>query len=500
MKQIAKYITLCLSLLALASCHKDLDIIQDNQMTVSNMWKTSAHVEGSTVDVYASIRSNFVQADISVLHWGELRVGEFMWGESRVVNVCAARSVIENNMTSSTDNCSWSALYNAIDQANAVLKYAPSESIPMTAAKRSWAIGQAAFARAYCYFWAARLWGDVPLNLKPIESFDQEEMYPVRAPKAKVYAQIAEDIKLAIENVDNLGTNKYMATKDAVYMLKAEYSLWMYTNQQGGDSYLADAESALNAIVVKVGDPRFLAKYSDVFDGRGTDNKNSAEVVFALFNSAAESKTGGFNIYFTHSTPFVKAAAQNNPVPIGTFQNIDFGDGYLAMLRDSRDNKGDTRVPTILGDGNYGTIGDGTLTWVNKFIGDLSSGTMIRDCDLLYYRYALAVMMMAELKYYQGKYGEALTYLNIIAKRAYGVANYYSSATKDDVLEALVREYFLEFPCEGVIWWALIRLDKIWDYNDTLKARKNDTNILLWPITKSARNKNSKLEQTEGWY
>ena len=80
------------------------------------------------------------------------------------------------------------------------------------------------------------------------------------------------------------------------------------------------------------------------------------------------------------------------------------------------------------------------------------------------------------------------------------MANYYSSATKDDVLEALVREYFLEFPAEGVIWWALIRLDKIWDYNDTLKARKNDTNILLWPITKSARNKNSKLEQTEGWY
>ena len=125
---------------------------------------------------------------------------------------------------------------------------------------------------------------------------------------------------------------------------------------------------------------------------------------------------------------------------------------------------------------------------------------MVRDCDLLYYRYALAVMMMAELKYYQAKYVDALTYLNIIAKRAYGVDNYYSSATKNDVLDALVREYFLEFPAEGVIWWALIRLDKIWDYNDTLKARKNDTNILLWPITKTARNRNSKLEQTEGWY
>ncbi|MBR5397114.1 MAG: RagB/SusD family nutrient uptake outer membrane protein [Bacteroidales bacterium] len=500
MKQITKLIVVCLSFLALASCHKDLDIVQDDRMTASNMWKTSAHVEGSTVDIYASLRANFAQMDISVLHWGELRVGEFMWSKSRVVNAYTSKDVIQNTMTSATANCSWSALYSAIDQANAVLKYAPDENIPMTVAKRSWAIGQAAFARAYCYFWAVRLWGDVPLNLNPIESFDQPEMYPSRTPKAQVYAQIEEDLKLAVANVDNLGSNKYLATKDAVYMLAAECALWMYTNQKAGDSYLSRAEEALNAIGVKPGDPRFLPRYEDIFDGRGRENKNSAEVVFALFNSAKESKLGGFNIYFTHSTPFVKAAFQNSPVPIGTFQSLDFGDGYLEMLRDSRDHKGDSRVPTILGDGNYGTMGDGNLTWVNKFIGDLSSGTMVRDCDLLYYRYAFAVMMMAELKYYQGKYDESLNYLNMIAKRAYGKDSYYSVATKDEVLEALVREYFLEFPAEGVIWWALIRLDKIWDYNETLRERKNDTNILLWPITKSARNRNSNLEQTEGWY
>lgn len=33
-----------------------------------------------------------------------------------------------------------------------------------------------------------------------------------------------------------------------------------------------------------------------------------------------------------------------------------------------------------------------------------------------------------------------------------------------------------------------------------LKARKDAANILLWPISKSARDKNSNLAQTEGWY
>ena len=168
-------------------------------------------------------------------------------------------------------------------------------------------------------------------------------------------------------------------------------------------------------------------------------------------------------------------------------------------LRDSRDNRGDTRVKYNLGEGDYGADG-GRLTFCRKFLGDMSAGKMVLDADLIYYRAALAVMMDAELKYYRKDYGGALKSLNIIAKRAYGKDDYYTDASQEAVLEALVDEYFLEFPAEGVIWWALIRLDKIWDYNDYLAANRNNTNILLWPISKSARDKNSNLTQTEGWY
>ena len=117
----------------------------------------------------------------------------------------------------------------------------------MIDAKRNWAMGQAYFARAYAYFWAARLWGDVPLNLRPIESVDQPETYPVRAPKADVYARIGSDIESALALSDALGSDKYLATKTAVLMLKAEYCLWMYSAQKGGDAYLDGAEDALEA-------------------------------------------------------------------------------------------------------------------------------------------------------------------------------------------------------------------------------------------------------------
>ena len=35
------------------SCHGDLDIMQDNKLSVSNMWKTSIQVENSTYGIYS---------------------------------------------------------------------------------------------------------------------------------------------------------------------------------------------------------------------------------------------------------------------------------------------------------------------------------------------------------------------------------------------------------------------------------------------------------------
>ena len=338
------------------------------------------------------------------------------------------------------------------------------------------------------------------LNLRPIESVDQPETYPVRAPKADVYARIGSDIESALALSDALGSDKYLATKTAVLMLKAEYCLWMYSAQKGGDAYLDGAEDALEAIGIS---PSLLCDdYGQIFD-RMADNakpsKNSKEVVFALYNDQTESKTGGYSWYFAFPEAYVAKGYQGNPVPIYETQWLDYGEGFLAKLRDSRDNRGDTRVKYNLGEGDYGADG-GRLTFCRKFLGDMSAGKMVLDADLIYYRAALAVMMDAELKYYRKDYGGALKSLNIIAKRAYGKDDYYTDASQEAVLEALVDEYFLEFPAEGVIWWALIRLDKIWDYNDYLAANRNNTNILLWPISKSARDKNSNLTQTEGWF
>ena len=264
MQTVMKHINIIsvalLAAFSLSSCHGDLDIMQDNRLSRSNMWRDASDVLTSADGIYRRMRDNFVQSDINVFYWGEARVGDYMWGPSLESHVQNGNmiDVRQSTMSASTASASWSNLYTAIDQANAVLKYAPS--VPMKDSERSYAIGQAAFARAYCYFWAARIWGDVPLVLVPIESSTQPETYPVREDKAKVYAQIAVDIQTALDNADNLGNDKYFATKDAVNMLKAEYALWMYATQEGGETFLTMAEEALGAIGISSG--RLLSDYA----------------------------------------------------------------------------------------------------------------------------------------------------------------------------------------------------------------------------------------------
>lgn len=476
-----------------SSCEGFLDIKQDNRLSASNMWEDANDIITSTNGIYYRMRSCFVGNYINVFFWGELRVGDYMWGTSLLSNVNDNDmiAVRHSTMNAMTNSCSWSSLYTAIDQSNAVLKYA--RKVTMTNEERTFCIGQASFARAYCYFWAARLWGDVPLNLNPVESSTQEETYPVRTPKSQVYSQIKADIDTAVANSSALRNNKYLATSDAVNILQAEYGLWMYRTQNGGEEMLEYAQAAISRIGISGN--MLLDDYSEVFS---RTNKVNREIVFALNNDQEERHLGGYYWYFYHPSNLIASKYCQNPVPINSTQWFSYSQQFVDTLQASK-AIGDKRVDCNLGYGKYGRDGE-IVSWPNKFLGDMSSAQTILDCDLLYYRYAYAIILDAEAKYYGKDYQGALKSLNIIAKRAYGKEHFYTDTSGEGILNALSKEYFLEFPCEGIIWFALIRLDKIWEYNPSLLEKKeNNPNILLWPISQSAINKNNKLVQTEGW-
>ncbi len=500
MKNMIKYLAAALILAsAFTACHKDLDIPYDNALSASNMWKDASDLEQSVPGIYKRLHSYMSDSDCNVFYFGEVRVGDYMWGKSLESDVQNGFMIAcrHNSMTPS-NTIGWSGLYSTIDQANAVIKHAPE--CGASKARLDWALAQAYFARAYCYFHAARVWGEVPVNLLPVESTNQEECYPEQKSVAEVYAQVEADITACEALAENLGNEKYFGTKDALNTLKADYALWMYSTRDGGSKYLDMAEQALNAIGIS--SSRLLPDYAKVFD---RTNKKNNEIIFSLALSASD--TGGYQIYFCHPANLIATSYRNNPVPISATQWWSFSRGFVDELKAS-EKKGDTRVKTNLGYGPYSSAADKhEITWCNKLVGNLEKSPVVQDNDLIYYRYGYVVMLDAELKYYKKDYAGANKSLNLIAKRAYGKDNYYTSTAPADVLDNIVHEYFLEFPAEGMIWWALIRTGKIWDMvpnseipGETFKdLRAKNPNILLWPIAQGSINKNNKLHQIEGW-
>ncbi len=135
-------------------------------------------------------------------------------------------------------------------------------------------------------------------------------------------------------------------------MLKAEYGLWMYTTQDGGDSYLNLAAEALSAIGISSG--KLLPKYSEVFS---RDHKCNSEVVFALLNDQKEKITGGYYSYFYHPTNLIAAQYRNKPVPVSSTQWWCYSQEFIDVLNKSKADHNDSRVECNLGEGAYGASG-----------------------------------------------------------------------------------------------------------------------------------------------
>ena len=469
-------------------CHGDLDIMQDNKLSASNMWKEESDATSATYGLYVYLRSALKSMNDVYLCWGELRNGLWGPGTHNTLNGVDQSQVRTSTMSSVNEYADWTALYTTVNQANLVIRHVPAMGLKEK--PRAFCLGNAHFIRAYCFFQIARIWGDAPLPLWGYESTDTE-LFLGRTPVSEVLMRVERDIADAERYVADT-SDKTVATPAAVAMLKADYALWMYRMQAGGEAYLAMAQEALGELGLS--DALLEPAYADIFS---SSNKCGREVIFAVHQDVSEALNGPA-YYLGWNESYVEAAYRNNPVPTtGGNQWWWYTDRYKALLTSV---EGDTRTKLTYNRADYGTTIK-SIEWTEKGVGQMISGARIFDSDFILYRYAEAFLMDAEIKYYRKDYGGALTALGEITKRAYGNAAHYTDQSDAAVKRAIVEESLKELVGEGRTWWTLIRLDAVWDYNkDVADKRESNANILLWPITQESIIKNSKLKQTEGWY
>lgn len=481
------FILLAMICVSNVSCLGDMDITQKSKITTSNMWVDEGDALGAMYGMYHQFRATFQTA---MIYWGDYRAGTFANGAG---GSGAGHKMFNNRLDSSEGKgTNWGSSYTTINNANLILSHVPDITFA-DESQKNMILANAYFVRAYTYYNIARVWGDAPLLLQGFESSDND-LQPSRSDVSLIYEQVAKDIEAALLLMPASASDCTIATRSAVQMLKADYNLWIYQTRDGGESALTAADAALSEVF---DDSRLdlLDSYADVFD---ITKKNNAEIILTLHFGQGEYEGGHASTYLIPTTRFFSANEHiETHVKLMTSddQRYIFSPSLVKLLyEDVRD----TRTPVSYGDwtdeeGGY------HYTWINKFAGKWEDNKRYFISDLPLYRYAEALLFKAEIENERNNLSLALSYLNRVAERAYGVENYYDAADYYDFKEILMNEYLKEFAGEGKSWWNYIRLGYAFTKIESLRGRQNETNVLLWPINTSCMNENPNIRQTLGY-
>lgn len=496
-KQIIIGAQIFVFLLLCSSCTKsDLDQIPTSSISSASFWKTPSDANGGLAGMYAIFRT---QAASNHYIFGELRseiIGNSVFGSANY-EVFFNHTLNSNNVspTYRGNITTWQNLYSAVNHANLLLKHVPKIHFP-TPATKNLILAQAYSMRAYIYFMMVRTWGDLVISTEPLEKIDAS-IQRERSPKEEVFKLIKADIEKAItlfpDNAFPTGRNTW--SLPAVNALKAEVYLWTGKLMGGGAADFNTALSACNATAS--GTVALLPKFTDVFDYA---NKGNNEIIMASRLHILEVVT---NIYRDMTLaplgqltpPNIDEKSRLALTGLGGFTYLAPTDLVTRQFTsdDQRTASSFVHVSTISPTG----VKTFLVTVPIKFRGATGYGAFD---DIVLYRYADVLLMKAEAKNALGQ--DPSLEMNLIRQRAYGTSfssHVFVNGTRAQNDAEILKERLFELIFEGKRWWDLIRFGQAFNIVPALKARPNDTYLLLFPISESTLSIEPKVKQNPGY-
>jgi hypothetical protein len=357
----------------------------------------------------------------------------------------------------------WRQLYEGIGTANLAIEKIPTIPAITEADSKKW-VGQAKFLRALHYFWLVRLWGDVPLLTKPIYSFKDPDVTPARAPLANVYALIETDLQDA-ENAglpwtDISGRASLAAVKSLlanVYLTMAGYPL-----SKGGPYYQKAATKAKEVIDYATAHPGDVSLFNSYDDLHNNATENMGEHIFQIQYAAGVANNNYQQYFLPNNTNITASPEVGTTVPTASFLNsFEAGDKRMGEKQ--------------FFFSSYYAGGDGAVFPLNKpyifkhfdAIGNGSpghSGTGNAGLNYPLIRFAEVLLTYAEAQNESaGASPEAYDAVNRIRKRA-TLAD-LTGLSQSQFREAVWRERWHELCYEGITWFDMVRLRKVFNDN-----------------------------------
>jgi hypothetical protein len=375
----------------------------------------------------------------------------------------------------------WKDAYGIIGRINIAIAQVENCTDPaLSATRKRQILGEARFMRAFTYFDLVRLFGSIPIMLKPVDQTNSETLIQsTLVPQSSVdsvYLAILNDLWYARDNVqeDNVPATKMVVTKGAVNSILAKVYATMPTRQWDSVAYYCDQV---------IPDYALVPDYTYLWDN---NHKNNSEAIWE-FNYVGYSLVGnwipsqfigsGWKKFETPTNDLVKAFQDaNDDVRLNaSISFIDYGwdDSYW---------KDKTHYPIL---SKYNDPSNGT----NDFY-------PIRLADIL--------LLRAEAYNQSGDVQNAAKLVNEVRARVKLPPT--TAATQDAMTTAIGNERRLELAFEGHRWFYLVRTGQaISVMNAEKDGNGNNLNYdvqpyqLVYPIPQTQLDLNPLLKQNEGY-
>ena len=512
-------------LFAMTGCNV-LDLSPIDYSAAGNYWKSEAQIEMYFNGMMSQFRGDYTSPFVL----GETRGGTLKAGSS-IEGVSLNYPNMVTNMLDkdNTGISNWNGYYSRILQANHYIEQVRDHCEFLTDGARNAYLAPAYGLRAYYYFMLYRTYGGVPLETeaKIINGEgDIEALYLARSTAEETLQFIKDEIANSERCYgSNQAVDKYNWNYYATEMLKAHVYMWsakVNTNDNSGAhtaTGASDVNTARSALQNIIGSNQFsLADdFADLYD---YDKKAGKEVILALYFNNTEA-TNDASLFFYQASIWVnsfydEAGNQlSDPLDLkgGGMHRHEYKESFIKSF-----DKEDARRSATFHE-CYSTPDPETRTFGSsmlKYMGHVDGSVRYLDSDVMIYRYADALLLMAEAENFLDNQAAAAGYINQIRQRAYG-AGYPQFATSDFATTelAILHERDKEFVAEGCRWFDVVRMHDashkplVFSADAAYPAMmggaatpilsSSESHKLLWPVNATVLANDPKLQQTVGY-
>ncbi|MVT07033.1 RagB/SusD family nutrient uptake outer membrane protein [Chitinophaga tropicalis] len=468
------YLKIILSLILgssmlLGGCTKFLDEEGDpSNLSPDNYYTIPEHAEAAIFAAYA--RTRFIGSGAGIFS----NNFQLLDAPTGTITTATAQNSDLNNLLGLVydgDNLHirqwWTGIYREIAQTNLVLERVPGIPL-MDEAQRKRILGEARFLRAWAHFYAVRLWGDVPLVLTS-QTPDSANFFPSRTPVEEVYNAIVNDLKVAeeaglpwIDASGRVGTAAIKAQLAKVYLTMAGYPL----NKR--EYYQLAAAKAKEVIDYANANPGSIDLFSNYASLHQLSQRNRLEHLFEVQYLADIEGNPLQSIMLPNNSLAKNISAYGSGVG-SSVPTQSFYDSFKKY------EPGDKRTDEqqffftsyyVNGNGDPFPLGGPYIFKHFDVAGHGApgvTGTGRSDLNIPQIRYAEVLLIYAEAQNQAEGGPDAVAYTGLNRIRARAGLPALAGLSQADFELAVWRERWHEFCYEGITWFDMVRLKKVYN-------------------------------------